>query len=72
MGSLTRVLESRQVNRGRPIPDAKRGHDPDAGLAGGASVDPTRRVDRLLRLMAHPAWLEETARIRGRLTKRKK
>ncbi|SEB14799.1 hypothetical protein SAMN05660964_03822 [Thiothrix caldifontis] len=38
MGSLTRVLESRQVNRGRPIPDAKRGHDPDAGLAGGASV----------------------------------
>ena len=32
-------------------------------LATWTTADPTRRVDRLLRLMAHPVWLEEAARI---------
>ncbi|SEB14809.1 group II intron reverse transcriptase/maturase, partial [Thiothrix caldifontis] len=32
-------------------------------LATWTTADPARRVDRLLRLMAHPVWLEEAARI---------
>lgn len=32
-------------------------------LATWTTVDSTRRVDRLLRLIAHPVWLEEAARI---------
>lgn len=32
-------------------------------LATWTTADPTRRIDRLLRLIAHPVWLEEAARI---------